>query len=144
MTARIRIGAVNYLNTKPLIHELAELAPEAELRLEVPSLLADQLHRGQLDVALIPVIEYFRHGGYRVVPNIAIASNGPVLSVTLFSRVPWAKVRRMALDVGSRTSAALAQILAQKRHGIRPELVPLPMDANAEEADADAVLLIGD
>src|SRR5437899_3328531 len=100
MTSRIRIGAVNYLNTKPLIHELAELAPDAELRLEVPSLLADQLHRGQLDVALIPVIEYFRHGGYRVVPDIAIASNGPVLSVTLFSRVPWKDVRRVALDEG--------------------------------------------
>jgi chorismate dehydratase len=144
MTARIRIGAVNYLNTKPLIHELAELAPDAELRLEVPSLLADQLHRGQLDVALIPVIEYFRHGGYRVVPDLAIASNGPVLSVTLFSRVPWKDIRRVALDEGSRTSAALTQILLRKRHGAQPEVLPLPLDRAAEDIDADAVLLIGD
>src|SRR5437868_9755222 len=141
MTARIRIGAVNYLNTKPLIHELAELAPEAELRLEVPSLLADQLHRGQLDVALIPVIEYFRHGGYRVVPDIAIASQGPVLSVTLFSRLPWPQIRRVALDEGSRTSAALTQVLLRKCYGVHPEVVPLPMDGEAETADADAVLL---
>jgi chorismate dehydratase len=144
MKRAIRIGAVNYLNTKPLIHRLAELAPDAELILDLPSRLADQLDSGELDVALIPVIECFRGGSYRIVPDIAIASNGPVLSVTLFSRVPWAQIHRVALDVGSRTSAALAEVLLRKRHHLRPELVPLGMDAAAEDADADAVLLIGD
>src|SRR5262249_8059825 len=94
--------------------------------------------------ALIPVIEYFRAGAYTVVPNIAIASRGPVLSVTLFSRVAWPDIRRVALDDGSRTSAALAQVLLRNRHGARPEVVPLPLDRSAEDADADAVLLIGD
>ena len=107
----IRIGAVNYLNTKPLICDLQELAPEAELVLDVPSRLADLLAEGLLDVALIPVIEYFRAGDYTVVPDVAIASRGPVLSVTLFSRVPWTDIRRVALDEGSRTSAALTQVL---------------------------------
>jgi chorismate dehydratase len=106
--------------------------------------LADQLAKGELDVALIPVIEYFRAGTYKLVPNIAIASHGPVLSVTLFSKVPWPKMRRVALDVGSRTSAALTRILLEKRHGLQPEIVPLAMDAKAENTDADAVLLIGD
>jgi chorismate dehydratase len=140
----IRIGAVNYLNTKPLIYDLESLAPEARLILDVPSRLADLLAGGGLDVALIPVIEYFRAGTYRVVPGISIASRGPVLSVTLFSRVPWAAIRRVALDEGSRTSAALAQVLLQSRYGTRPEIVPLPLDQDAEGADADAVLLIGD
>src|SRR4029077_15275697 len=49
-----------------------------------------------------------------------------------------------ALDEGSRTSAALTQVLLRQRHGVRPELVPLPLDRAAEDADADAVLLIGD
>src|ERR671939_206931 len=111
MAPTVRVGAVNYLNTKPLICDLEELAPEAELVLDVPARLADRLAAGELDVALIPVIEYFRAGSYTVVPNIAIASRGPVLSVTLFSRVPWPQIRRVALDAGSRTSAALAQIL---------------------------------
>src|SRR3954454_20237746 len=136
MAPAVRIGAVTYLNTKPLIHDLDELAPAAELVLDVPSRLAEQLRRGELDVALIPVIEYFRHGGYRVVPDIAIASNGPVLSVTLFSRAPWQAIRRVALDEGSRTSAALTQILLRERHGVRPELVPLPLDRAAEDLDA--------
>src|SRR5947209_12275715 len=126
MDSAVRIGAVTYLNTKPLIHDLDELAPGAELVLDVPSRLAEQLDRGELDVALIPIIEYFRHGGYRVVPDIAIASQGPVLSVTLFSRQPWPQIRRVALDEGSRTSAALTQVLLRNRYGARPELVPLP------------------
>src|SRR5215211_3775082 len=89
MPRPIRVGAVNYLNTKPLIEGLASFAPHAELSLDLPSRLADRLADGELDVALIPVIEYFRAGTYTVVPDIAIATRGPVLSVTLFSRVPW-------------------------------------------------------
>jgi chorismate dehydratase len=144
MAPSVRIGAVNYLNTKPLICDLEELAPSAELVLDVPSRLADGLRRGRLDVALIPVIEYFRGGSYRILPDLSIASRGPVLSVTLFSRSPWTGIRRVALDEGSRTSAALTQILLRRRYGVRPEVVPLPLDHGAEEADADAVLLIGD
>jgi chorismate dehydratase len=141
---RIRIGAVTYLNTKPLIHDLEELAPEGELILDVPSRLADMLLEGDLDVALIPVIEYFRASTYSVVPDISIASNGPVLSVTLFSRTPWSGIRKLALDEGSRTSSALAQVLLRRRYGVQPEIVSLPMDRRAEDVDADAVLLIGD
>ena len=144
MSNGIRIGAVNYLNSKPLIHELEALAPRAQLVLDVPSKLADMLAEGQLDVGLIPAIEYFRSGRYTVVPNIAIASRGPVLSVTLFSRVPWTAIRTVALDEGSRTSAALVQVLLRKRYGVKPELQPLPLDRPAEEVSADAVLLIGD
>ena len=144
MTDRIRIGAVSYLNTKPLVHDLETLAPDARLLLDYPSRLADLMARGELDVALIPVIEYFRAGTYSLIPNIAIASQGPVLSVTLFSRVPWTEIRRVALDEGSRTSAALTQVLLRKRYGVRPEICPLPLDRAAEDVDADAVLLIGD
>ena len=144
MDERIRIGAVNYLNTKPLIYELEKLAPSASLELDLPSRLADRLAKGELDVALIPVIEFFRAGDYRIVPDISIASDGAVLSVTLFSKQPWPTIRRLALDEGSRTSAALVQILLRKRFGVSPELLPLPMDADVENMDADAVLLIGD
>jgi chorismate dehydratase len=144
MPMPVRIGAVSYLNTKPLIYDLEKLAPQTELILEPPSKLADHLAQGRLEVALIPIIEYFRSGEYTIVPNIAIASRGPVLSVTLFSRLPWGEIRRVALDEGSRTSAALAQILLWRKYGARPEVVPLPLAEEAENANADAVLLIGD
>jgi chorismate dehydratase len=78
------------------------------------------------------------------VPGVSIASRGPVLSVTLFSRVPWPEIRSVALDEGSRTSAALTRILLEKRHGIRPATVQLPMGVAADDMTTDAVLLIGD
>ncbi|MEZ6141517.1 MAG: menaquinone biosynthesis protein [Zavarzinella sp.] len=140
----IRVGAVEYLNTKPLIENLLQLAPNIDLRLELPSKLADQLRVGDLDVALIPVVEYFRGDHYRIIPDVSIASHGPVLSVTLFSRVPWAEIRSVAMDVGSRTSAALTQVLLAKRFGIRPQITQLPMDVAADDMSTDAVLLIGD
>jgi chorismate dehydratase len=144
MTQRIRIGAVEYLNTKPLICDLELLAPDAELILDLPSRLADDLARGELDVALIPVIEYFRAGNYTLVPNVAIGSKGPVLSVTLFSRVPVTEIRTLALDEGSRTSAALVQVLLRMRYEVLPKLQQLPMTQSADDVNADAVLLIGD
>lgn len=140
----VRVGAVNYLNTKPLIEGLTDLAPDIALTLDLPSRLADRMAVGELDVGLIPVIEFFRAGTYSVVPNIAIASRGPVLSVTLFSRVPWPAIRSVSLDEGSRTSSALARVLLEARYGVRPDVRPLPIDAPAEDVTTDAVLLIGD
>jgi len=144
MSRPVRIGAVRYLNSKPLIYRLEELAPQAELRLDVPSRLADDLAAGDLDVALIPSIEYFRHGPYAIVPGMAIAAYGPVLSVKLYCRVPVAEIRTLALDEGSRTSVALTKILLDRWAGLRPETRPLPLGTPAEETDADAVLVIGD
>ena len=144
MGHRIRVGAVNYLNARPLVEGLTEFAPQIDLSFALPSRLADRLARGEIDVGLIPVIELFRAGTYTVVPDVAIASRGPVLSVTLFSRVPWPEVRTVALDEGSRTSAALAQILLRSRYGIRPQVEQLPIDVPADDLSTDAVLLIGD
>ncbi|MCC6510585.1 MAG: menaquinone biosynthesis protein [Pirellulaceae bacterium] len=141
-----RIGAVSYLNTKPLIHHLEQTLPGAELSLDLPSRLATQLHQGQLDVALIPSIELFRspNPDLSIVSDACIACRGPVWSVQLLFRKPPQQVKSLALDEGSRTSAALAQILLKQRCGIRPELRPLPIGSPAESADADAILVIGD
>src|SRR5262245_14487447 len=144
MPRPIRVGAVSYLNTKPLIEGLETFAPHAQLILDVPSRLADRLAASDLDVALIPVVEYFRAGNYSIVPGVSIASRGPVLSVTLFSRVPWPEIRSVAMDEGSRTSVALTRVLLEKRHGIRPRIEQLPLGVAADDMTTDAVLLIGD
>ncbi|MEX2118119.1 MAG: menaquinone biosynthesis protein [Pirellulales bacterium] len=140
----IRVGAVNYLNTRPLVHGLTELAPRIKLVLDLPSRLADSLAAGSLDVALIPSIEYFQNPGYRIVSDACIACRGPVLSVKLFSRVAPQRIRTLALDEGSRTSAALARILLSERFGLEPRLEALPIGSSLSETRADAVLLIGD
>jgi chorismate dehydratase len=147
MKPSIRVGAVSYLNAKPLYYRLYEFAPGVRLSMDVPSRLAEQLAAGALDVALIPSVEYLRgvDRGYEILPGFAIAARGPVRSVKLFSRVPWEQVERLALDAGSRTSQALARIWLDARHGVRPSIVEeLPLGVSVLESTADAVLVIGD
>jgi len=145
MTQRpVKVGAVNYLNTKPLVHDLCRIAPHAEVVYNVPSRLADDLAEGNLDVALIPSVEFFQDPSYTIVSNACIACRGPVLSVKLFSRTPLEQIETLALDEGSRTSVALVQILLQQRFGISPRLESLPLGAQVEDSPADAVLVIGD
>jgi chorismate dehydratase len=140
----MRIGAVSYLNTRPLVHGLAQLAPQHELIYDLPSRLADRLAAGQLDVALIPSVEYFQNPDYQIISDACIGCRGPVRSVKLLSRVPPEQIRTLALDEGSRTSVALVQILLRERFGLSPELVPFPIDAPPESIKADALLMIGD
>ncbi|HEX6963691.1 MAG TPA: menaquinone biosynthesis protein [Lacipirellula sp.] len=140
----LRIGAVTYLNTVPLVRGLPELAPAAELSFDHPSRLADKLSAGELDVALAPCIELARHPEWSIVSNACIGCRGPVLSVKVLFRKPPASVTTLALDEGSRTSAVLSQILLADRFGVRPRLQTLPMGASPLESEADAVLVIGD
>jgi chorismate dehydratase len=147
MGTPIRIGAVSYLNAKPLYYGLCEHAPEVRLSMDVPSRLAEQLADGELDVALIPSVEYLRGAsrGYEIIPGFAIAAHGAVRSVRLFSRVRWEQVERLALDAGSRTSQVLARIWLDACHGVRPgQVEELPLGVSALESTADAVLVIGD
>jgi len=140
----LRIGAVSYLNTKPLVHGLAELLPYDELFFDYPSRLADSLSQASLDIALVPSIELAEHPEWNILSDACIGCVGPVLSVKVMFRVPPAEIRSLALDEGSRTSAVLAQILLHKLHGVCPELTSLPLGRKPEQADADAVLVIGD
>jgi len=142
--SRLRIGAVSYLNTKPLVYRLDEFAPEAEIVYDLPSRLADELASGRLDIGLIPSVEYFLEPDYTMVSDACIACRGPVYSVKLLSRVPFRDICSVALDEGSRTSVALVRILLQERFGRSPVLEPLPVGQAPGEAQSDAVLLIGD
>lgn len=140
----VRVGAVSYLNSKPLVEELSDLLPDARLTLDYPSRLADQLAAGALDVALIPSVEYMRGSDYEIISDACVATRGPVLSVKLYSRVDPGSIRTLALDEGSRTSATLARIMLRERFGVDPSRQPLPIEMSVQHTDADAVLLIGD
>jgi chorismate dehydratase len=144
MANKIRVGAVSYLNTKPLVYRLDEIAPNVEIIYDLPSRLADGLAASELDVALIPSIEYFQDPTYRIVSDACIGCRGPVLSVKLLTRVPFEEIRTLALDEGSRTSVALVRILLQQRFGIEPQLESLPIGRDVSSTTADAMLLIGD
>ena len=139
----IRLGAVSYLNTKPLVYGLDSQPDLFSVRFDVPAVCATLLHEGGVDVGLIPAIEYFR-GDYVIVPGVAIGSDGPIASVAIFSRMPIQQVRSIALDVGSRTSVALTRVLCAHRWHISPAFVPAEPDVSAMLARADAALIIGD
>jgi len=155
----VRIGAVAYLNTKPLIYSLLDRlaageglsndalkdTPAGSLRLELPSRLATELENESLDVGLIPVVEYFQNlDRYHGVSDAAIACCGPVWSVRILFRKAPGQVRTLAVDEGSRTSIALSKVLFHSRFQFVPETTPLPMGVSPQSVDADAVLVIGD
>src|SRR6266545_2705605 len=116
----IRLGAVSFLNTRPLVYGLDRQAERFSVRFDVPSRCAALLRENQVDLGLIPSIEYLRSADYRIVPGVAIGAAGPVASVALFSRRQTDDIRTIALDTSSRTSVALLKILCAKWFGIQP------------------------
>lgn len=141
------IAASTYLNSAPLCYSfLRGSLREAVLFLPhaAPSTCSELLRDGQVDAALIPVIEYQRVEGVAIVPGIAVVSRSEVQSVFLASREPLQRVRRVALDISSRTGAALTRIFFEHFFGRRVDYIPWPPDVDAMLSVADAALLIGD
>jgi len=140
----IRLGAVGYLNARPLVYGL-ERQPRFDLRYDIPSECARLLHSHAIDVGLIPSIEYLRGAQpYLFVPGPAVTSCGPVASVAIYTRVEPSDIRSIAMDTSSRTSVALSTVLLQRAFGVAPEAVPMDPDLDAMLARADAALIIGD
>ena len=142
----VRLGAVGYLNARPLVFGL-DRADDFTLRFDVPSRCATLLHAAEIDLGLIPSIEYLRGpavDAYRIVPGLAIASCGAVASVALYITRPIKDVRSIALDTSSRTSVALVSVLCARAFGIAPDLRAHQPDLGAMLATADAALVIGD
>ena len=139
-----RLGAVEYLNARPLVYGLELRTDLFSLRFDVPSKCAALLHEGSIDVGMIPSIEYLRGRDYRIVPEVGIISDGPVASVALFTTTPVASIRSIAADTSSRTSHALLRILCLERFGIDPDFQPMPPDPEQMLRRCDAALLIGD
>jgi len=144
LTRTIRLGAVDYLNARPLVYGLELRNDLFTLRFDVPSKCAALLHEGSIDLGMIPSIEFLRGAPYRIVPGAGIISEGPVASVALFTNTPIEKIRTIAADTSSRTSNALLHLLCMEWFGIDPEFQPMHPDASQMLQRCDAALLIGD
>jgi chorismate dehydratase len=143
----IRFGLHDFLNAQPLLVPLVRQQKELGVKIVpgVPSLLADKLKAGELDLAMIPTIEYLKEADhYRLIPDVAIASRGEVGTVLLVSHVPLDKIKTLALDDRSRTSVALLKILFAERFGLGVKFAPSPPDPKAMLKANDAALIIGD
>ena len=137
-----RLGVVRYLNARPLIAGL-EGDDRFILRFEVPSALPALMERGEVDAALVPVIDLARPGrDWRIVSDACIGCDGETLTVRVFSRIPPQDIRRLHADMDSHTSVVLVQLLWRMAYGRVLEIVPFRGDEWV--CDVPAVLLIGD
>jgi chorismate dehydratase len=141
---QVRVGAVGYLNARPLTWALDRAPDRWQVRYDVPAVCADLLRTGAVDVGLTPSIEYLFGEDYLFVPGMGIGSDGPVASVALYSTVPVASIRRIALDTSSRTSRTLIRVLCRHHFGIEPAFVDHAPDLRAMTQACDAAVLIGD
>jgi chorismate dehydratase len=145
VSPKIRLGSVNYLNCRPLVHGIGgEHDPLFRLRFDPPSVCASLLAAGEIDLGLVPTITYANRADDCVVPGVSISSDGPVASVALFTRTPVPEIRTIALDTSSRTSVALTRILCARRFLIAPTFAPHVPDLASMLAEYDAALVIGD
>jgi chorismate dehydratase len=143
------VGHIQFLNCLPLYWGLARTGTllDVELTKDTPDHLNEQLVRGDLDIAPISLVEFLRNAGDLVVlPDIAVGSDGPVMSCVIVSQVPLERLdgARVALGSTSRTSVRLAQLLLEERDGVHPDYFTCPPDLGVMMQEAEAAVLIGD
>ena len=146
MNKKIRAGAVNYLNTKPLIYGFkhGELENEVDLVLDYPSKIAAMLLNDEIDVGLVPVAIIPEMKQHYIISDYCIGCDGEAGSVCLFSEVPLDKIEKILLDYQSKTSVDLLKILIKQYWKIDPVLITTSEDYRKDITDTTAGLIIGD
>jgi chorismate dehydratase len=143
---RLRISAISYLNTAPLMWDFdhADAGRGFDISYTLPSACARALAAGGADIGIIPAAAYTQIPGLMILPGVAIASLRPVRSILLVSRVPTDKIRTVALDTSSMTSVALTKVLFEKWLGGGRTFTAMAPDLDKMLAQHDAGLVIGD
>lgn len=143
---RLRISAISYLNTAPLMWNFvhADAGRHFDISYTLPSSCARSLADGTADIGIIPAAAYASIAGLEVLPDVAIASKRAVRSILLVSRRPIDKVRSVALDTSSMTSVALTKVLLEKWLGGARVYAPMAPDLETMLSAHDAALVIGD
>lgn len=146
MKSKIKVGAVSYLNTKPLLFgiECSAIKDKIELSLAYPAQLAQQLKEGSIDMALMPVAALQEIEGAKIVADYGIAANGNVVSVALFSELPIEEIDTVILDYQSRTSVRLTQLLFKEYWKKEVRFVAAGPDFIANIKGKTAGVIIGD
>jgi chorismate dehydratase len=145
--AQLRVSAISYLNTAPLMwdFEHGAAAPgQFEISYTLPSSCARALAAGTADIGIIPAAAYASIPGLQILPGVAIASRRAVRSILLVSNKPLEDIRTIALDTSSMTSVALTKVLFEKWIGGDRTFTPMSPGLATMLAANDAALLIGD
>ena len=142
----IKISAVSYLNTFPFVFGIktsGELE-DVELDLDIPSMCAAKLKAGLVDLALVPVGAIPELSQPLLISDFCIGAVREVRTVILASQVPLNKIREIALDYDSLTSALLAKVLAKHFWKINPRWNPLKQGVAENPSGIDSLVVIGD
>jgi chorismate dehydratase len=140
------VGAVSYLNTKPLLYGIqhSDIINDIELKIDYPSRIASMLLQDEIDIGLVPVAVIPEMKEYYINTNYCIGCDGPVASVCLFSESPVEEVKKLMLDYQSRTSVELAKVLLKEYWKIKPELVDAGEHFREQIKGTTAGIVIGD
>jgi len=140
----LRISAVSYLNSLPFVYGIRNsgFLKNIELALDVPSVCADKLINGEADLGLVPVAAIPDISNAQIVSDFCIGADGRVQTVLLISRKPLAEIKKICLDLESRTSVGLAKVLAKEYWKIKPQWESLPV--NADFSKVETAVMIGD
>jgi chorismate dehydratase len=146
---RPRVGHIQFLNCLPIYWGLMRSGAllDVDLHKDSPDRLSTALVAGDLDIGPISLVEYLRHAEHLLLlPDLAVGSDGPVLSVNITATRPLAELdgRPVALGSTSRTGVLLAQMLLAQRYQVRPRFFTCPPDLTEMLLEADAAVLIGD
>ncbi|PSL27648.1 menaquinone biosynthetic enzyme MqnA/MqnD family protein [Chitinophaga ginsengisoli] len=146
MERKVKVAAVSYLNTRPLLYGFRDhpVMKMLELSVDYPAKIAQQLIDGEVDVALVPVAIIPKLKEYHIISDYCIGAEGPVASVCLFSDVPLNEIKRIYLDYQSRTSVALLKVLVREHWKLDAELIETTGDYQDKIKGTDAGLVIGD
>jgi len=142
----IKVGAVSYLNTKPLVYafENGAMANKMELIFDYPSKVAQMLINNEIDLGLVPVAVIPQVTNAQIVSSFCIGATNPVASVCLFSQVPIQDIKYVILDYQSRTSVALLKILLKDFWEISPDFIASEVGFEKDINGTTAALIIGD
>jgi chorismate dehydratase len=146
LSSLINVGAVSYLNTKPLLYgiERSDIIKEITLTSDYPARLAGKLQDGSIDIALLPVAAIPGIPGAQIVSDYGIATDGNVVSVAIFSNVPMEEITAVYLDYQSRTSVRLAQLLLEQFWMKKVTFLPATENYIADISGTTAGVIIGD
>lgn len=143
---KIKISAVSYLNTKPMLFGLvkSEINEQIDLKLDIPSVCADKLMRGEVDLGLVPVAVIPKIDNAQIVSDFCIGTVGAVKTVCIYSHVPIEEMTHLFLDFHSRTSVELAQVLLKEYWKISPVLLKATEGFQEKITGTTGAVVIGD
>jgi chorismate dehydratase len=146
MTDKVKISIVSYLNSKPFIYGLkhSQLINEIDLQQDIPSVCAQKLIDGKVDIGLVPVAILPLLKEHYIISDYCIGAEGKVASVMLYSNVPLPEIKNIVLDYQSRTSVQLTKVLATHFWKINPEWIPAQTNYENNISGTTAAVIIGD